>query len=121
MSSALTTKWIYKYTNSKDALWRKVMCARSKSNLNSVLPCLGNNGKSVFLRFINVAIGSSGQAREAISQQFKILVGDGRDTNFGTMIGPEGVIYGNVFWEFLHWLLTNQGRCLISGIGRTVG
>lgn len=67
MSFALADKWIYRYTNNKGTLWMKVVCTHSKSNNNSFMPSLRNNGNSILLRFVNDVIGSSGQARDAIS------------------------------------------------------
>lgn len=37
---------------------------------------------SILLGFVELAIGKNGRTSEVISHQFKILIGDGRDTNF---------------------------------------
>lgn len=45
--------------------------------------CWGNRGnKSVLLKMIEVVFGRNGLAREVIKQHFKILIGDGNNTNF---------------------------------------
>lgn len=51
---ASVAKWIYSYENNKDNMWRKVVCARSKSNQNNLLLELENRGnQSVLLGFMN--------------------------------------------------------------------
>lgn len=83
ISSTLATDWIFNYANSKKALWRKVVCARSKGNNDSLLSTLGNNrNSSALLRFVNLVIGASRRVRDAINLHFKILVGDGPDTQY---------------------------------------
>lgn len=78
ISNVLASKWIFNYATSKEFLWRKVFCRRSKGNNNSLLPAIGNNGNSfVVLRFFNLVIGASGRAQDTINLHFKILVGDG--------------------------------------------
>lgn len=60
-----------------------MVCAQSKRNGHSLLSALGNEGsKSVLLGFVRSAIGRNERVREAIEQQFRILVGDGRDIDF---------------------------------------
>lgn len=78
MNKALAEKWKYNYTNNKDALGRKVVCARSKGDLNSLLLVFGNSGnKSVSLGFVQGAIGRNGNAREVINENFIIVISDG--------------------------------------------
>lgn len=83
MNKALAVKWIFNYTNNKDALWRKVVCAHSKSDLNRLMLALENSGnKSVLLEFVDGALRRTGHVREVINQHFRILNGDGQNTNF---------------------------------------
>lgn len=42
--------------------------AASKSDLNRLLPTLGNNEKSVLLGFVESAIGNMGRALEVMNQ-----------------------------------------------------
>lgn len=78
MGKALAAKWIYNFANNKEALWRKVVCAKSKSDQNSLLPDLGNKrSHSVLLGFVNPALGSSEWVTEVIMHGFRILIGDG--------------------------------------------
>lgn len=59
------------------------MCARSKGDSDSLLPVLGNCGnKLVLLRFVDRDINSNGIEREAINQNFRVLICDGQNTNF---------------------------------------
>lgn len=58
------------------------MCARSKGNLNSLIPALGSGNKSVSLGFVDVGLGRNGRMKELINQQFRILIGDAQNTNF---------------------------------------
>lgn len=59
------------------------MCARSKGDLNSLIPNLGSGNKnSVLWRFVDAVIGRTGLARELIHQQFRILIGDGSSMDF---------------------------------------
>lgn len=68
MNIALIVKWIFNYANNKDALWRKVACARSKGNSNRLMLVLGNGGdKLVLLKFVKSVLGRSSQARKAIN------------------------------------------------------
>lgn len=76
----LVAKWIYSYCNNKDALWRKVVCDKSKGNPNSLLLALGNTGnKYVLLDFVDSALGQNDRVREVIKHKFKVIVGDGYD------------------------------------------
>lgn len=61
-----------------------MVCAQSKGDSNRLLSSLGNRGNiSVLLGYVDVAIGNTSKAREVVNQQFKILVGDCQDMNFG--------------------------------------
>lgn len=83
MNEGLAAKWIYRYANCKDALWRKVIYARSNGDPNSLMHALGNNSNSsILLNFVNLSIGRNGRAKEVINSHFKILIDDCRDTNF---------------------------------------
>lgn len=53
-----------------------------QSNLNRLLPTLGNNGNSILLGFAESTIGKAGRAREEMNQQFKFLIGNDQDKNF---------------------------------------
>lgn len=67
MNKALADKWIYRYANNKEALWRKLVCVRSKGNEYSLLPALGNEGfKLVLMCFVELAIGKRGRTREVV-------------------------------------------------------
>lgn len=69
MNKALAAKWVYRFVNSKDVLWRKVAFARSGGNLNSLMPSLGYKGnKFVLLNFVDSVIGRTRRAREVIDQ-----------------------------------------------------
>lgn len=37
MNKTLAPKWIFSYTNNKDALWKKVACANTKDDPNSLM------------------------------------------------------------------------------------
>lgn len=112
MSTTLAANWIFKYGNNKNTLWWKVVCERISGNYYNLLPVLENSGNnSVYSRFINSVVGSSRWARDVINQHFKILVGDGRDTDFWNDDWTGRWYYGFISQEFLRWLHLNLGRC----------
>lgn len=48
------------------------------------MPALGNKGNNlVLLGYVEATICSEGFAREMINHHFRILMGDGQNTNFG--------------------------------------
>lgn len=60
MNKALVAKWIYFYTNSKNALRRKIVYAMSKGGHNSLMSALGNrNNRSILLSFVDSASGTN--------------------------------------------------------------
>lgn len=64
MNKVLAAKWIYIYANSREVLWRKVVCAYSKGDSNSLMLSLGNSGNNmVFLGFVNTALGKNNCVR----------------------------------------------------------
>lgn len=75
MNKALAVKWIYRFANSKNLLWRKVVFVCSGGNPNSLMPSLENRGnKSVLINFMESAIGRTRRIREVIDQQFRTLI-----------------------------------------------
>lgn len=61
LNKTLVAKWIYSYSNNKNALWRKVV---SKCDPNYFFPILGNScNKSVLVGFVHGVIGINGRAR----------------------------------------------------------
>lgn len=82
MNIALIVKWIFSYTNNKEALQRKVLCAWSMGNPSMLMLVLGTSGtKPVLCRFVESVIGGSSQAMDVIKQQFRILVEDDHDVD----------------------------------------
>lgn len=76
-------KWIYNYSNNREALWRNVVCAYSKGDSNSLMLYIGNReNNSMLLGFVNAALGSNSDAREVISQEVRILIGNGWHSGF---------------------------------------
>lgn len=61
MNKALVAKWIFSYANNKDVIWRKVACALTKGDPNSLMLTFGNSeNKSMLLGFLDAAIGRNG-------------------------------------------------------------
>lgn len=44
-----------------------MVCAQSKNDLNRLLPALGNNGNSVLLRCVELAIGKTDRAWDVMN------------------------------------------------------
>lgn len=42
MNVAFTAKWIFKCANDREAIWRNVVCAKSRANRMDMMPDLGN-------------------------------------------------------------------------------
>lgn len=83
INKALVAKWICNYANSREALWTKVVCARSKGNPSSLMLVMKNIGNNLVLwKFVELVIERLRWAREVIDQQFRILIGDEHDMNF---------------------------------------
>lgn len=78
MNKTLVAKWIYGYANCQKDLWKKVVCAHSNGNSNSLMLSLENRDNNlVLLRFVELVIGKSDQAMDVIDHQFRILIADG--------------------------------------------
>lgn len=83
MGKALISKWIYNYTNCKDASWGKVVCTKSKRDSDSLLSTLRNMGNnSVLLSFVDSTLGRNDRDREVVNNEFRIIIGEGQDTDF---------------------------------------
>lgn len=69
MNKTFEAKWIYRFANNKEAMWRKVVCARSKGDSTSLWSTLWNKGSVlVFWGFVELALGRIGHASEIINQ-----------------------------------------------------
>ena len=78
MNKALAAKGVYRYTNNKETLWRKVVCAWSNDDQNSCMPALWKRGfSSILLGFVESVLGRIDRANKVNNQQFKIVIGDG--------------------------------------------
>lgn len=64
MGKTLIVKWVFNYTNNREALWRKVVCEKSKGNSRSLLPILGDMGNNSVLLGLALSIWHWVEARE---------------------------------------------------------
>lgn len=83
MNIALAAKWVYMYVNNKAALWRKVVCAKSRGNIEVLMSNLEQSGGHlVLLRYISSVFGRNAHAMDAVHQHFKYCIEDGKDIQF---------------------------------------
>lgn len=94
-----------------------MLCAKSKGDSNSLMPVLGNkSNRSMLLRVIDVVIGRSGLTREVIQQQFRILIGDGNDTDFWNSEWIERCLLRICLSRI--YALARSKSCLLANFGR---
>lgn len=85
MNAALLVKWIYRYGNENDRLWRRVVCAKSGSDPRSLIMNFnGRNRKSFLVNSISSTLDRDKKVAQLASESFRILIGNGENSDFWT-------------------------------------
>lgn len=83
MNVAFLAKWLYRYANDNNYMWRRIVCAKNGSDrIKCFQPSFSLVEDSLFSILITTMMGRNSQASNLISQGFRALIGNRTSANF---------------------------------------
>lgn len=85
MNAALLVKWIYCYGSEPDRLWRRVVCAKSAADLNSLSWTWDRRSRRPVLgRIIGLMMDKKENVADLVNRAFRHVVDNGLHSEFWT-------------------------------------
>lgn len=86
MNMTLLAKWIYRYANKKDSLWRWVIGANCGVENNTLFPNLSHHirRRPKLINMVGSLLDRNAWAKSLVDQVFRPLIVEEHNMNFGT-------------------------------------
>ena len=94
---ALLNKWLWRYGNEHNSLWRKVIDEKNGMNEGAIIPSIGNRNSSALWKVISRPLSGDDSLSLFTRSGMMISVGDGKRVNFWKDNWANGVILKDAF------------------------
>lgn len=82
-NATLISKWIYRFSNERESLWRRVVCAKSGINPTTKFPYFNKSTKkSSLLNLIGPMLERNKHMSNVVQEEFKKLTWNGFNADF---------------------------------------
>lgn len=83
MNATLLAKWVYRYANDMNHLWKRIVYTKSWTDPNTMLPIINRTiRKSILFYLLGTIMDMSSRVSSLITQEFRAPIGNGLNTDF---------------------------------------
>lgn len=119
INTTLLVKWIYRYGNKPDRLWRCVVCAKSNAKPRSLIMPLNRRSRhSILVKLIGSLMDRNECVSGVTTESFRLLIGNGSNTDFWADNWTGKGVFKVLFPGIFPIILSKQGS--VSSFGHWV-